>query len=219
MSRTETVTRTLYKYSELTADAQSRARDWYREATSRDGADTLEHIVEDFEETARVLGFHTCGSNPNRRPVGNGIYWSGFSSQGDGACFEGSWYASDVRPSKVAELIADRPIAYKDADGASHPCPGNVELIGIARRLMAWTEAHPGSSASLTHCGHYYHEMAVDIDVDCGDDDTFREIARDLMRYLYRSLEREYEYVNSDAAVAESIECNEYEFTEDGERA
>lgn len=39
------------------------------------------------------------------------------------------------------------------------------------------------------------------------------------MRWIYRSLEAEYEYRQSDAVVDEDIRANEYEFTEGGERA
>jgi hypothetical protein len=39
------------------------------------------------------------------------------------------------------------------------------------------------------------------------------------MRWIYKSLEREYNYLTSDEAVAESLDANEYdfEFNEDGE--
>jgi hypothetical protein len=44
------------------------------------------------------------------------------------------------------------------------------------------------------------------------------ETARDAMRWIYRRLEREYEYQNSVECVDEVIRANEYEFTEDGRR-
>jgi hypothetical protein len=39
------------------------------------------------------------------------------------------------------------------------------------------------------------------------------------MRWIYRQLEREYDYQNADAQVDENIRANEYEFYEDGKRA
>ena len=64
-------------------------------------------------------------------------------------------------------------------------------------------------------------------DADCPDgvspgkffDDaaeTFTDISRDLMRWLYSSLEAEYEYQNSDEKVADNIIINGYEFDVDG---
>ena len=42
------------------------------------------------------------------------------------------------------------------------------------------------------------------------------EALRDLARWLYRQLEREYEYLSSDEAVDETIAANQYTFTETG---
>jgi hypothetical protein len=42
------------------------------------------------------------------------------------------------------------------------------------------------------------------------------EVVKDLNRWLYRTLEKEYEYLSSDEAIIETIEANEYTFTESG---
>ena len=47
---------------------------------------------------------------------------------------------------------------------------------------------------------------------------TVIEVLRDLARWLYRQLEREYDYLTSDEAVDEAIVANEYSFTVDGKR-
>ena len=44
------------------------------------------------------------------------------------------------------------------------------------------------------------------------------EALRDLARWLYRQLEREYDYLTPDEAVDEAITANEYTFTEAGRR-
>ncbi len=49
-------------------------------------------------------------------------------------------------------------------------------------------------------------------------EDIVTEALRDLARWLYRQLEREYEYLTSDEAVDEAIAANEYTFTEAGRR-
>jgi hypothetical protein len=49
-------------------------------------------------------------------------------------------------------------------------------------------------------------------------EDTVTEALRDLARWLYRQLEREYEYQTSDAVTDEAILANEYTFTGDGRR-
>ena len=54
--------------------------------------------------------------------------------------------------------------------------------------------------------------------VTAKDEQGIAEALRDLARWLYRQLEREYEYQTSDAAVDEAILANEYTFTLDGRR-
>ena len=49
-------------------------------------------------------------------------------------------------------------------------------------------------------------------------EDIVVDALRDLARWLYRQLEREYEYRTSDDAVDETIAANEYSFTESGRR-
>jgi hypothetical protein len=55
-------------------------------------------------------------------------------------------------------------------------------------------------------------------DVSAVEDDV-TELMRDFARWIYRALEREYDYQNSDEAVDEMIRANGYEFEEDGARA
>ena len=66
--------------------------------------------------------------------------------------------------------------------------------------------------------------IAVERDSPTGQDmtadaeDVVIEALRDLARWLYRQLEREYEYLSSDEAVDETIIANGYTFTETGRR-
>jgi hypothetical protein len=49
-------------------------------------------------------------------------------------------------------------------------------------------------------------------------DEAVTKALRDLARWLYRQLEREYEYQTSDAVVDEAIIANGYTFTNSGRR-
>jgi hypothetical protein len=57
-----------------------------------------------------------------------------------------------------------------------------------------------------------YQDMTADAE------EMVIEALRDLARWLYRHLEREYDYLTSDEAVDEAITANEYTFTEAGRR-
>ena len=190
----------VYTYDELSERAKENARNWYRridDFSSFHG----ECILDDFQEVLKDCGF-----------TGTKIYYSGFCSQGDGACFEGAWYASLFDVKKMANYEGDR------------------RLFPIIERLKTFAEENPFSKAELRHRGNYCHEISVvinwypsdeeDAENSCADDaeNSFEDITRDLMRCLYRQLESEYDFQNSDETVADNIRSNEYVFDVNGKR-
>jgi len=82
--------------------------------------------------------------------------------------------------------------------------------------------------ADITHRGRYNHEYCMAISLEresptsqamtAGAEDVVITALRDLARWLYRQLEREYEYQTSDAVVDEAIIANDYTFTATGRR-
>jgi hypothetical protein len=55
-------------------------------------------------------------------------------------------------------------------------------------------------------------------DMTADAEEGITEALRDLARWLYRSLEKEWDYQFSDEAADEAIRANEYTFTVDGRR-
>ena len=49
-------------------------------------------------------------------------------------------------------------------------------------------------------------------------EEVVADALRDLADWLYRQLQREYEYLTSDAAIDEVIRANDYSFTAEGRR-
>lgn len=218
-----TITTTLYTYDELPTDeARSRARDWYREASNGDTF-YAECTTDEFRDMLKALGFTVDA----RR----GISWSGFWSQGDGASFAGSWYASDYDAQQVAKLREDMPreCQYHGEDGMHQNSPHVVAFHDAADTLARLVARFPESSGRVaTGRDHFMsktfdHGEDVESEFDVRDTeaqgDTFADAVDTLARGFYRTLEAEWEYQNSDEAVAETIRANEYEFTEDGECA
>ncbi len=80
------------EFDELNDVAKIKARSWYRDVW--DDRDWYEFIYEDFEIICEMLGVSLLTSpvrltdGTARRPR---IYFSGFWSQGDGACFESDY--------------------------------------------------------------------------------------------------------------------------------
>ena len=214
MPRTETNVRTLYQYSELSDTAKEKAREWLRDCNIREPFDH-DYQYEDFATIAGILGIefktrtvNLMNGKTRREPC---IWYSGFSSQGDGACFEGTYRYAPGASAKIREHAPQDAELHRIAD----------ELRDVQRRHFYKLYA------TVVHTGHYYHSRSVSINVEHGEDtyrdigdasETVSEALRDLMDWLYKQLEAEYEYQLSDEAIAESIEANEYEFTEAGGR-
>ncbi len=205
---------TVYRLTELPETARRRARDWYRE-TCLDH-DWYDAVYEDFETICHILGV-TLRTGPVKL-MGGGtrarshIYFSGFASQGDGACFEGAYSHARGAPRAIR--------AY---------APEDTDLHAIADALQAaqrpnFHQLH----ASIRQRGRYCHEqsMAIEVERDSptgqpvtdGAEDAVIEALRDLARWLYRRLEGEYDHLMSDAVVDESIAANGMTFTGTGQR-
>lgn len=211
---------TVYSFDELSDRAKERARDWYREAMSEDFNDTsADCVIEDAARMADLMGINmrtrtvrTMGGSTRQEPQ---VYWSGFSSQGDGACFVGDYH---YRKGSAKAIAAEAPAAA---------CDQNKELNRIACELSDLQRRHfYRISADVSHSGRYSHEHSTDIsvyidgnDADSDLQEAITELLRDFMRWIYRQLEREWDYQNSDAAVDDSITANDYTFDEDGRRA
>lgn len=223
------MTATEYEFDELSDEAKERARDWYRGVIEVE--DYAEYVIEDAAQCAELMGItidtrevKLMGGKTRQEPV---VYWSGFSSQGDGACFEGRWAAYNVKPGKLKEHAPQDEKLHKIAEVFEH----------IAR-------AYPSAGFSVRHSGHYYHKHSTTFDCEAGEptdeltaavvaallghhlnrsdnfvEEELIEAARDFMQWIYDRLEAEYEYQSSDEQVDETIRANEYTFTEDGDRS
>ncbi|OLP58938.1 antitoxin of toxin-antitoxin stability system [Xaviernesmea oryzae] len=210
----EIVETTVYRIDELDASAREKAREWFRQV----GFDHewYEFVYSDFETICTILGITLCavpirlfGGGTRTKP---GIWFSGFWSQGDGACFEGS-YAYAKRAASAIRAHA----------------PRDTELHAIADALQAVQRRNFYQlRAGIRHQDRYYHEytMAIAVERDSPNgqamtadaEDIVIEALRDLARWLYRRLEDEYEYQTSDAEIDAALEANAYTFTADGHR-
>lgn len=164
-------------------------------------------VYEQFKESMDGVGIEV-----------HNMYFSGFWSQGDGACFEGRIY--------------DWELFLKSAGY------NNAALIKHAQENFGF---------SVEHRGFYYHENCTrfcsnlplprnDEDVDFIDsysphdrdslheavwltnlntytedklESEFTDIFKDYMRDLYKLLEKEHDYLTSDEAILDSLEAND----------
>jgi len=205
----------LYNYAELSSEAQARARDWYREGIAHDD-NYVEGVYEIAADAAKLFGFDIY---QRRVKLMNGdhryapaIFYSGFWSQGDGACCEGSWRAIDVQVGATAKEF-----------------PQDEELKRIASFFEFIAPLYPTARFSVKHRGRYYHSSCTEFDIELfdGDEqaheaitiDRIKSEARAFMDWIYARLGADWDFQNSDEVVAENIIANGYEFTADGKIA
>ena len=212
MTRIKLTEKTVYTFDELSDEAKENARNWWRECEEQDWQGG-EFVIDDASTVARIIGieFDTrpvklMGGGTRNDPT---VYWSGFYSQGDGACFEGS---------------------YSYAKGASKAireyAPQDTTLHAIADGLQKVQKCHFYSlAARMTHRGGYYHSGYMSVDVEDNRDsyrdireseDLIKDLMCDFADWIYSRLQDEYEYTMSAENVDEAIRINGYEFDENG---
>ena len=210
----EIVETTIFRFDELADEAKDEARAWYRKGSI--DYDWHESVVDDFRQIAEILGvrFKTraiplMGGGVRRQPC---IWFSGFYSQNDGACFEGRY---EYAKSASAAIRAHMPRA-----GELHRIADTLQAVQRRNFFQLY--------ADIGHRGRHHDESSMRItvrrdspvwqDMTSDAEDTVDDALRDLARWLYRQLEREYEYLNSDEVVDAAIRANLYTFTEEGDR-
>jgi hypothetical protein len=196
----QTVKVKVYEYDELSKEAQERVIEKLRGInTNYDWWDTT---YEDTKEIGKRIGIDI-----------EDIHFSGFYSQGDGACFIGSYqYAKN---------------SVKSLKGYA---PQDKELHRIVECLYQLQKQNfYRLQATVRHTGRYSHKYSTEIDIEdtqgynMGISDSITleltELLRDFMDWIYRTLEKEYDYQTSQEAIEEAIRANDYQFLIDGRMA
>ena len=121
------------------------------------------------------------------------IFFTGFWSQGDGACFTG-------------QLGYDKDCLEKVMEHA----PNDLELREIA---ALWSNLRcPDLSGRVTHTGRYYHSNSVIFDIEEDlevDEKAVIRTAKRFMDWIYEKLEQAYNFDKADSYVRGYVECYE----------
>lgn len=197
--RTIMVEKTLYQFHELPEDAKQYAISTYW------GEDwDYESVFYDAKQIGKCMGIDI-----------DDIYFRGFWSQGDGACFTGHYRYAKAGVKAVMEYA-----------------PQDKELHRIAKELQDVQKKYFYKlHTTITQSGMYCHEgtmrfetIHMDGDMnryDCrgpsdDDENDIKEALRDFARWIYKQLEEQYGYETSEEAVLEACEANGYEFDDKG---
>jgi hypothetical protein len=190
--------------------------------------DWYDSVYDDFKMVCEILGIELTKDEPS---------FSGFWSQGDGASWTGHYrpitaeykthYDEKNNLKEIERIIHSH---YFTAPAAIREyAPLDTKLHEIADALCFLNCHFTPVWAWVGRNGRhrYDHENTMQIsewEFDDSDrnDDVPQEIAdeiesqlleqfRELAGWLYKQLEKEYEYLTSDEAVIESLEANEIE--------
>ena len=199
----------VYDFTELSDAAKDKARAWFRETIDHDWWDS---VYDDFEQICPILGVTLATTRPP----------------------DGRRHPPEALHLVFRVLVAGRRRLFR---GPLCLCPRaslrirdyapqDTELHRIADALQALQRPNFYQlTASFRQTGRHY-AMTFDVDRDgpAGQaivgrtDDDLVDALRDLAHWLYRALEREYEFQTSDETVDEGMSANGYTFTAEGRR-
>jgi hypothetical protein len=209
----KTITLSLYQFDEFGKEAKQKALTTYKELNV--DFDWWDTYYEDFIQLCAYLGITVDK---------NSIKFEGFYSQGDGSAFSATVDLAKLK--EAAESQAWKAYAPKQEF--------DFKGLNIERRVMALIAngilqeeikviARYRSYGIVVDLGIYIVNESKDhnniFDALENAEAWLRDIATKLNRYLYQSLQNQFEYLTSDEAIAEIVKANEYLFTADGRSA
>ena len=203
----------VYRFSELPEEVQRKLIEDHQQAAG-ELFDSAEWVYDDAATIADLFGLDI-----NTRTGKNGkgeitykpnVYWSGFWSQGDGACFEGDYHY------KKGALKAVKSYAVQDT--TLHQIVKDLQEIQ-SRNFYQLT-------ASTVHRGHYYHSGCMSVDVKRQDykemtddaEEAITQALRDFADWIYNKLEESYNWDTSEENARDYLENDDAEYKINGER-
>jgi len=199
-----------YSFDELSEEAKQKAIEKLYDINV--DYEWWDFLFEDFANIADILGIDLRQKKVFQMDGGMryepSICFSGFSSQGDGAQFEGSYSYVKDSCKRIREYASQDEELHRIADILRKEQRKNFYQV----------------YASVTPHGHYSHEHCTRIDVERkdgltlteGTEDCIKDTLRDFMRWMYKRLEEEYYWLTSEEQIIETIKANDYRFDREG---
>ena len=210
--------KTEFKFSELSDDAKEEARDAYRYRDRCPYDERWDSVYEDAVRMGEMLGIMITTRKRKtargREYQETGISFSGFSSQGDGASFEGDYRFKEDAIEQITKECRDEELLR---------IANELTLLQVTRRL----HGHESVQAAISASGSYCHSGTMHVELDAWDDDrsddnavyaeaeeTVTQLMRDFANWIYKQLKAEHDYLTSDEVIDQALEDDL--FDEDG---
>ena len=193
----EQTVKDVYSFEELSKTAQNNAIEHTRRSDSYLDYDWYSFADEDFKVILEVIGFYNIETR-----------FSGFCSQGDGASFKARYSNEKYIAKKVKSCVL--------VDDELSQMVSNLQYI----KKSLGNKAKDLEFSIYFGDSMYSHSNTMNMDniSEFAEDfeDDILQFCKDLANWYYKKLDDEYEFLNSDEAVAEHLICNEYEFDING---
>lgn len=191
--RIEMIEKEVYTFEEVREKAIEKNRD-----VNIDYESWSEPTLENEKQKLNNVGF-----------LDSEIFFSGFWSQGDGACFDCSDFDIDkilVELEKRNKLTGKKCKLLnkiKDYIKIEIDTTNTYYNHEKTRKLFAYSE-------NLKDCYSFINNLICDFEK------AAESLRLELSENIYKSLDNDYEYLTSDDAVKETLLLNEYEFDSNG---
>lgn len=213
----------VFSFDELDDRAKEKARDWFRGGAL--DYEWWDYVYEDASTIAGFLGIDLrkkavklMGGDTRYDPS---IYFSGFGHQGQGAVFYGSWKASDVNLKKLKEHAPQDETLHKIGHTLAEIAEKYPEATAdcfarrdVNQRVFAYLNVERDEEEE-----HSLEEWNRIEEEEKEQEEVIEEAIQDFAHWIFKILEKEYDYRMSDEAIDEDIIANDFEFNEDGTRA
>ena len=193
------------QYKELSEAAQAYAYQMFKEYSVSDDHEWWENTFCEWVTKLEGLGIYT--DNPQ-------MFFSGFGSQGDGACFTGVINLKefleahpDVLRQNVDLYMSTVPFDTSSENFAEYV----IKLTRLSNNYNHENTVHIGEWE--VYCGdEYNNEVREEFEfLFCEAQDAIEEQCREYMRQLYKDLEAEHDYQQSIECFLESADYKDFD--------
>ena len=180
------------KWDQLTEANRERLLEKHRDCEVQ--WEWWDSVEEMFKEDMEAIGVYV-----------EAMYFSGFWSQGDGACFNGyvrNWrdFLTAVKRPDLIEVVDEYGASFTWVSNGRY-CHENTVEFGIDGLWI--NNPHDEEDDEVRHV--MWNAVNGEGGPLYAASDVLVEFLKDKMRDLYRRLEEEYEYLTSDEVVTEYI--------------
>jgi hypothetical protein len=206
----KTVEIKLYQFSELSAEAKVKAVEQYR-YFNVEYIEWWDFIYDDFTAICATIGITVKPGT---------IFFRGFYSQGDGSCFNADINLTTLFKGVETQAWTDHaPIP--ELKLPTFPLRKVVTKLITERKIECFASIQaPRRCMCVNSVLEFFIDNYPHIEKQFGLlEQWLEQVAESLNHFLYKALEKEYEWCLSDEAIIETITANEYLFTKDGKKA